>query len=596
MKSKAWIVAVLLGLGVAGAAAWWVLRERDAGVSYRSAKIERGSLQAAVSASGTVTPVTQVQVSSQVSGQIKELFVDFNSEVKAGQLIARLDPETFEYRLRQANADVEAARATVLTAQANVLQAMAQVGKARVEVQEAQRDLERKQDLVAQNFISAVEAERASALVRTLAESLKATDAQVAVARAQAQNAQAIVKQREAQLAQARVDVEHTQIRSPVTGIVIKRSVEVGQTVAASLQAPELFVIAANLNDMQVETAIDEADIARVRAAQKVNFTIDAFPGRGFEGAVKQVRKAAVSAQNVTTYTVVVAFSNPGAGLLPGMTANVRIVTETRDNSLKIPNAALRVRIAGVEPVAPGGPASAAAARSIGAAGPWSWIGSANAQTPASQAGGKGAAKPASASPTSTDAANAPAPAAPPQAAASGARAATGSAAAPAGAGPGGPLREFRDRLVSELALAPAQIEKVDALFAEARPSFGELRGLAEEERPKARERILADLRARVAEHLSPEQRPKYQQLLAELGGRQSTRGRIYLLSAANKPVAYNVRLGITDGVSTELLVTPGSPDVEALVEGANVIIGVIGATSGAPARPMTPGGPRPPF
>ena len=353
MKSKVWIVAVLLGLGVAGAVAWWVLRERDAGISYRSARIERGSLQAAVSASGTVTPVTQVQVSSQVSGQIKELFVDFNSEVKAGQLIARLDPETFEYRLRQANADVEAARATVLTAQANVLQAMAQVGKARVDVQEAQRDLERKQDLVAKNFISAVEAERASALVRTLAESLKATDAQVAVARAQAQNAQAIVKQREAQLAQARVDVERTQIRSPVTGIVIKRSVEVGQTVAASLQAPELFVIAANLNDMQVETSIDEADIARVRAAQKVNFTIDAFPGRSFEGAVKQVRKAAVSAQNVTTYTVVVAFSNPGASLLPGMTANVRIVTETRDNSLKIPNAALRVRIAGVGPAHP---------------------------------------------------------------------------------------------------------------------------------------------------------------------------------------------------------------------------------------------------
>ena len=217
--------------------------------------------------------MTQVQVSSQVSGQIKELFVDFNSEVKAGQLIARLDPETFEYRLRQANADVEAARASVLTAQANVLQALAQVGKAKVDVQEAQRDLDRKQDLVAKNFISAVEADKALALVRTLAETLKATDAQVAVAKAQAQNAQAIVKQREAQLAQARVDVEHTQIRSPVTGIVIKRSVEVGQTVAASLQAPELFVIAANLNDMQVETSIDEADISRVRNAQKVSFT-----------------------------------------------------------------------------------------------------------------------------------------------------------------------------------------------------------------------------------------------------------------------------------------------------------------------------------
>ena len=702
MRSKHWFVALSIGLAVAGVATWWLQRDRDGGVSYRSAKIERGSLQAAVSASGTVTPVTQVQVSSQVSGQIKELFVDFNSEVKAGQLIARLDPETYEYRLRQSNADVEAARASVLTAQANVLQALAQVGKARVDVQEAQRDLERKQELVAKNFISAVEADKASALVRTLAESLKATDAQVAVAKAQAQNAQAIVKQRDAQLAQARVDLERTQIRSPVTGIVIKRSVEVGQTVAASLQAPELFVIAANLNDMQVETSIDEADISRVRNAQKVSFTIDAFPGRGFEGAVKQVRKAAVSAQNVTTYTVVVAFANPGASLLPGMTANVRIITETREDVLKVANAALRVRIAGVEPAASVAPAAAASAARTGNADTGSWIGSANAQPagggqgalrerlvgelrldadqqakldailaelrprfmalrdlaeadrPAARdkvmadlrerlgkiltseqrerygqlqagraagaagsagvatsnmaaASGANAARPAAGRPASQVAAR---PAAASSASKAGATApsalASASASAPmpgpatgalaGSAGGGGPLRDFRDRLVSELPLAPAQIEKVDALLADARPRFGELRNLPEEERPKARERILADLRARVAEQLSAEQKPKYQQLLAELGGRQSTRGRIYLLGADNKPVAYNVRLGITDGVATELIVMPGTPGAEALVEGAAVITGVIGANAGMPARPTTPGGPRPPF
>ncbi len=574
MKNRLWLSTGALALAVAGGAAWWLARDRDAGVSYRSAKIERGSLHAAVSASGTVTPVTQVQVSSQVSGQIKELFVDFNSEVTQGQLIARLDPETFEYRLRQSNADVEAARASVLTAQANVLQALAQVGKARVDVQEAQRDLERKQDLVAKNFISTVEAERASALVRSLAESLKATDAQVAVARAQAQNAQAIVKQREAQLAQARVDVEHTQIRSPVTGIVIKRSVEVGQTVAASLQAPELFVIAANLNDMQVETSIDEADIARVRNAQKVSFTIDAFPGRSFDGAVKQVRKAAVSAQNVTTYTVVVAFANPGASLLPGMTANVRIITETRDNVLKVPNAALRVRIAGVEPASPpAGPASAASAARTGKTNAWSWIGAAQAQPAGSAATGATAAAsgaPGAARPASTGAAGA--------------------------VGAAGPLRDFRDRLVSELQLAPAQIEKVDALLAEVRPRFGELRSLSEDERPKARDRIMVDLRARVAEQLTPEQKPRYQQLLAEIGGRQGTRGRIHLLGSDNKPVAYNVRLGITDGVATELLVAPGAPGADALVEGATVITGVINTNAATPARPATPGGPRPPF
>jgi HlyD family secretion protein len=568
MKNTTWIGALVAAVALAGAAAWWLQRDRDGAVTYRTAKIERGPLQAAVSASGTVTPVTQVQVSSQVSGQIKELFVDFNSEVKEGQLIARLDPESFEYRLRQANADVEAARASVLTAQATVLQATAQVGKARVDVQEAQRDLERKQDLVAKNFISTVEAERAAALVRTLAETLNATDAQVAVARAQAQNAQAIVKQREAQLAQARIDLERTQIRSPVTGIIIKRSVEVGQTVAASLQAPELFVIAANLNDMQVETSIDEADISRVRGAQKVSFTIDAFPGRNFDGAVKQVRKAAVSAQNVTTYTVVVAFANPGASLLPGMTANVRIVTETRDSVLKVPNAALRVRIAGVEPVQPAsGAAPALRTGGLFDAGAWSGIAAAQAQPAARASGALGAA------PTG------------------GAGGVSGGAST-GGAGPGGgPLRDFRDRLVNDLQLAPPQLAKLDALFADARPRFGELRNLPEEERPKARERILADLRAQVAELLTPEQKPKYQQLLAELGNRQSTRGRLYLLGADNKPAAYNVRLGISDGTATELIVPPGTPGAEALVEGATVITGVV--ANAAPARPAAP---RPPF
>jgi HlyD family secretion protein len=560
MKSKLWIGALAVTLVVAGGAAWWWQRDRDGAVSYRSAKIERGSLQAAVSASGTVTPVTQVQVSSQVSGQIKELFVDFNSEVAAGQLIARLDPETFEYRLRQANADLEAARASVLTAQANVLQAAAQVGKARVDVQEAQRDLERKQDLVAKNFISAVEADKASALVRSLAESLKATEAQVAVGNAQAQNAQAIVKQRDAQLAQARIDLERTQIRSPVTGIIIKRSVEVGQTVAASLQAPELFVIAANLNDMQVETAIDEADIARVRNSQKVSFTIDAFPGRGFEGSVKQVRKAAVSAQNVTTYTVVVAFANPGASLLPGMTANVRIVTETRDNVLKVPNAALRVRIAGVEPAASG---AAPGVRTGGLdAGRWSWLGTAQAQGATGAATGATAARPRE-------------------------------SARIAGGGAGGPLRDFRDRLLSDLQLSPAQVDKLDALLGEARPRFGELRNLPEAERPKARERILADLRARVGDLLTPEQRVNYLQLQAEMGGRQSTRGRIFLLGADKQPEAYNVRLGISDGVATELIVPPGSPGADALVEGATVITGVVNSAAATPGRPAA-GGPRP--
>ena len=345
MKTSRWVAAVLLLALIGGAVWWFFIRADEVSMSFRTGKIERGSLQAAVSATGTVTPVRQVQISSQVSGQIKELFVDFNSEVKQGQLIARLDPETFEYRVRQSTADVEAARASVLTAQANVQSALAQVARAQGDLGEAQRDEKRKLDLVAQNFISSAELDTAKARTASLGESLKVALAQVDVARAQAQNALAIVRQRDAQLQQARVDLERTQIRSPVDGIVIKRSVEVGQTVAASLQAPELFVIARNLSDMQVEAAIDEADISRVRDGQKVGFSIDAFPGRSFEGTVRQVRKAAVSAQNVVSYTVVVGFANPGSLMLPGMTANVRIITDTRDDVLKVPNAALRVRL-----------------------------------------------------------------------------------------------------------------------------------------------------------------------------------------------------------------------------------------------------------
>jgi len=529
---RPWIVAALSVVALAGGAGWWWQRDAAGAVSYRTATIERGSLQAAVASSGTVNPVSQVSVGSQVSGQIREMHADFNTEVRRGQLIARIDPESFEYKVRQASADVEAARAAVLNAQANVTAVMASVSKARLEADNAQRDLVRKQDLLGRNFISQAEADNARNLAGTLAEALKVAQAQLEVARAQVGSAQAVVRQRDAALAQARVDLERTEIRSPVDGVVIKRSVDVGQTVAASLQAPELFIIARNLQDMQVEAAIDEADIARVRAGQAVTFTIDAFPGRSFEGRVGQIRKAAVSAQNVVTYTVVVAFANPASTVLPGMTANVRIVTDTREQVLKVPNAALRVRIAGVEPAARAAPASE----------PLDGPAANGASAPRARAAARGQA--------------------------------------------GGPLAEFRTRVVNELQLTPAQIEQVDAVFAAARPRFAGLRELPEEERARARERILAELRASVAGQLTPEQRQRYAQVVADAAGRQPARGRIHLLGADRRPVAHDVRLGISDGVATELLVGPAGAGAEALKEGATVITGV-----NAPNAPNAPAG-----
>ncbi len=261
----------LIGAGTAAvllAAAlgwWWSQRGGAADVQYRSGKIERGALQSAVSASGAVSPVTQVTVGTQVSGQIKDLYVDFNSEVKAGQLIAVIDPETFEYGVRSAQADVDAARAVVLTAQANVVAARAQVSRAQTDLAEARRTHERNQMLVGKQFIAQSEADKSNALVNTSSEAVKAAEAQLGVAEAQVKSAQASVAQREASLAQARVDLGRTRITSPVGGIVIKRAIEKGQTVAASLQAPELFVIARNLRDMQVEASIDEADVGRIR-------------------------------------------------------------------------------------------------------------------------------------------------------------------------------------------------------------------------------------------------------------------------------------------------------------------------------------------
>nr|WP_315186574.1 efflux RND transporter periplasmic adaptor subunit [uncultured Albidiferax sp.] len=344
-KMKRWMWG-LVAVGALGGGTWWWTQNRVADQPvYRTGTLARGPLLATVAASGAVNPVTQVSVGTQVSGQIKELYADFNDEVKAGQLIAMLDPETFEYRVRSAQADVDAARAAVLTAQANVAASRAAISKAQVDLAEAQRDFERKRDLAEKQFIAQSEVDRTRALVNTSGELLKLAQAQLSVTEAQTKTVQANVAQREAVLGQARIDLGRTRITSPVNGIVIKRAIERGQTVAASLQSPELFVIAQNLRDMQVDASIDESDVGRIQLGQKANFTVDAFPGQTFEGEVRQVRKAALNVANVVTYVAVVRFANADGRLLPGMTANVRIVTDTRQDVLKVPNAALRMRI-----------------------------------------------------------------------------------------------------------------------------------------------------------------------------------------------------------------------------------------------------------
>jgi HlyD family secretion protein len=550
LMKKSYVMSGVVVLALLGAGGWWWTQRSNAdAVQYRTGKIERGALQSAVSATGAVSPVTQVTVGTQVSGQIKEILADFNAEVKAGQLIAVIDPETFEYRVRSAQADVEAAQAVVLTAQANLLASRAQVSSAQTDLTEARRTHARNLMLVEKQFLAQSEADKSNALVNTTTEAVKAAQAQVGVGDAQVRSAQANVAQRDAALAQARIDLARTRITSPVTGIVIKRAIEKGQTVAASLSSPELFIIAQNLRDMQVEASIDEADVGRIRTGQKASFTVDAYPGQTFEGQIAQVRKAALNVANVVTYVAVVTFSNTDGRLLPGMTANVRVVTDQRENVLKVPNAALRVRIVGVEP----------------AAAP---TGSAQTGAPAS-------------------AASAPSPSAVPAPGQGGASGSGGGG----GAGPGGPAAEFRKRLEAELKLTPDQVEKVDAIYASVRPKFGQLRDLPEADRAKARERITADIRARIADVLTPEQKPRYAAMAAEQAGRAVTRGRIYLMDAEGKPKAFNARLGISDGTSTELIVPPNSGDADELKEGAAIITGTVSSSSAnTSARPATAG------
>ena len=483
---------------------WWSNRQTEA-PAFRTAKVERGPITATVSSTGTLNPVTSVQVGTQVSGQIQQLFVDFNSPVKKGELIARIDPETFTYRVRQAEADLESARSTV--------------GRAQVAQVIADRDLKRTKELVARNFVSPAELDRAQSTFD--------------LAAAEVRTAQAVVQQRAAQVATARVDLSRTEIRAPVDGVVIKRSVDVGQTVAASLQAPELFVIAKDLRDMQVDTSIDEADVGRVKPGLRATFTVDAFPGRQFAGEVRSVRKAAQNVQNVVTYIAIISANNDRGELLPGMTANVRIVTDTRDSVLKVPNAALRFRPPGESAAAKGD-----AAKSEG-------------QGKAVQAAEASASKGAGSS-----------------------------------GGGGGQLNQFRERIVTELKMDAEQQRRLDPIFAEMRNKFMGLRDLPEEARARQSAAIRSDMRARVEEILKPEQKARYGEIVIELAGRagggQTARGRIYLLESG-KPKAIDVQVGLSDGAMSEV-------GGDGIAEGANVIIGLQGgAPSTAPAQKGSP-------
>ena len=359
MKNK--IILLIIGVLLTSGAVYGYTnftKDQAANTEYRTVKAERGSLSSHVTANGTVNPVINVLVGSQVSGMIQKLYADYNTPVKQGQLIAQIDPANFQAQVSQALAKVQNAKASILTSEAgiasarsNVEAAKANVSKAKVSVDDTRRSLDRSLELFRRNLISASEKDTSqtaydSALAQLEAAQAqqKASESQLESSRAGVIAAQATLKQAEAELELAQVNLDHTRITAPVNGVVVSRNVDVGQTVAASLQAPTLFNIAQDLTEMQVEANISEADIGKVAKGQDTSFTVDAYPQAIFRGKVTEIRNSPITVSNVVTYVVVIRVKNPELKLRPGMTANVSILIAQRDNALKIPNAALRFR------------------------------------------------------------------------------------------------------------------------------------------------------------------------------------------------------------------------------------------------------------
>lgn len=327
--TKKRIVLIILLVAAVGIFAAFNLRGK-APVQYYTAPVETGEIKQVVEATGTINAVITVQVGSQVSGTISKLYVDFNSHVKKGQLIAQIDPPLFEGALSQAKADLENARA-------NLAVAIANTAKAKASEVQTKADYDRNLGLSKQGVISQQSLDVAKANADSAA-------AQVSAALAQEHQARAQVQQKEAAVQVAQTNLDYTVIHAPIDGTVVARSVDVGQTVAASLQAPTLFTIAQDLTKMQVYAKTDESDVGQIRSGQKVTFKVDAYPRETFTGTVSQVRMNSTVVQNVVTYDTIIDFDNPELKLFPGMTAYVSIPVATAANVLKVPNSALRYK------------------------------------------------------------------------------------------------------------------------------------------------------------------------------------------------------------------------------------------------------------
>lgn len=344
-KKKYLIAIVIVIIILAGGLLFYQWTDqKGSNQKFRFVKVERGDIRFVVTATGTINPVITVLVGSQVSGTIKALYADYNSRVKEGQVIAQIDPAIFEAQVEQGRANVLNAQANIINAKANLENAKANLVKAEVGVLDAKRTLDRNRPLVEKKVIAQAAMDTAQTNYDTAVAQKDVAKAQVESAASQVESSKAQVEQAKAALKVSETNLRYATIRSPVNGIVISRNVDVGQTVAASLQAPTLFTIAKDLTQMQVDTNVSEADIGRVAVGQEAIFTVDAYPEKTFRGKVSEIRNAPITIQNVVTYDVVIQVDNKDLKLKPGMTANVSILIEHKEGILKIPNAALRFR------------------------------------------------------------------------------------------------------------------------------------------------------------------------------------------------------------------------------------------------------------
>jgi HlyD family secretion protein len=354
------------------AAVAWRYQDSKSLPQFQIARVEKGPIESTVSATGTCNAVISVLVGSQVSGNIKALYADFNSVVKAGQLVALIDPQMFQAKVEQAEAAWRSSQSSLDNAQANAAKAeadlsaakaaeanqLAAIAKAKAAMADAKAKLARRVDMFEGQILSKEDLDTAQAAYDEAVADLAAAEAQYDAAVHTVKSAQALLKAAQTQiemyraqialnlatLRQARIDLTNTQITSPVDGVVVARQMDVGQTVAASFQAPTIFQIAQDLTNMQIDTNVDEADVGRLKVGQQATFRVDAYPGVVFEGPVLQIRKAPISVQNVITYDAVIGAHNSELKLFPGMTANVTVLVDRRNNVTKIPNAALRFK------------------------------------------------------------------------------------------------------------------------------------------------------------------------------------------------------------------------------------------------------------